>query len=114
MAISYLNFIEVMMSSFIVTLMGVALGTILGGFVTRYYAKHYYEKASRELREEALELRKYNKLILRALEQAELVELSRDENGEITGLVLKMSLTESITIKSQASAELTVNDDKQS
>ncbi len=43
------------------------------------------------LRQEAAELRRLTKLVLRSLEEAGLAELNRDASGKIIGLVVKLS-----------------------
>jgi hypothetical protein len=43
------------------------------------------------LRQEAAELRRLTKLVLRSLEEGGLVELSKDATGQIKGLVVKLS-----------------------
>ena len=66
-------------------------GMLVGAAVTWWAAWHYYEKASRELAEQAEELRKLNVLMLRGLESAGMAEFSRDEEGNIKGMVIKGS-----------------------
>ena len=41
-----------------VTIGGVILGVILGGLITWFWSKHYYKKASKDLKEAAKDLRK--------------------------------------------------------
>lgn len=66
-------------------------GVLLGAAITWWAAKHYYEKASKDLTAEAKELKKLNTLMLRGLESAGLAEFSRDEEGNIKGMVISGS-----------------------
>ncbi len=65
------------------------IGIVVGGLTTWWAARYYYEKASRDLAAEANELKRLNTLILRGLESAGLVEYSRDDEGNIRGMVIK-------------------------
>lgn len=55
------------------------------------YAWHTNRKASQELRAEAARLRQLSELILRGLENAGLVKVSRDDGGNSTGLVVEFA-----------------------
>lgn len=70
-------------NNLIYTLSGMAVGAL----VTWLAAVHYYEKASRDLTAEAKELRRLNVLMLRGLESAGFSEFSRDDVGNIKGMV---------------------------
>jgi len=68
------------------------VGIVVGGLITWWAARYYYEKASRDLAAEANELKRLNTLILQGLESAGLgVEYSRDDEGNIRGMVIKAS-----------------------
>jgi len=67
------------------------VGIIIGAVITWFISYHYYKRASDELLKEANELRKLNVLILRALENAGLAKLNRDENGNCIGLQITFS-----------------------
>lgn len=69
------------------------IGMLVGAFVTVLAARVYYQKASKELLEEASELRRMNKLILRGLEEAEIVQLNKSCDGTIRGLKIPVSAT---------------------
>jgi len=58
---------------------------VLGGLITWLCSKYYYQKASKELRKEAEELRRLNNLMLRGMELAGWVTLNKDEQGNIKG-----------------------------
>jgi hypothetical protein len=63
----------------------------IGALITWWSAKHYYQKAGKELETEASELKKLNTLMLRALENAGLAKFNRDEHGNIKGMVIELS-----------------------
>ena len=63
----------------------------IGALVTWWAALRYYEKASRDLATEAKELRRLNVLMLRGLESAGFTEFSRDDEGNIKGMVHRAS-----------------------
>jgi hypothetical protein len=74
------------------------VSVLLGGAITACLAWYLYQRASRELkdeaaalREESERLRRHTTPILRGLEDAGLAEYSRDERGEIEGMVIKLS-----------------------
>ena len=66
-------------------------GVLIGAAITWWAAKHYYEKASKDLAAEAEELKKLNTLMLRGLESAEMAKFSRDEEGNIKGMIIRGS-----------------------
>jgi hypothetical protein len=74
------------------------VSVLLGGAITAFLSWYFYQRASRELkdeaaalREESERLRRHTTLMLRGLEDAGLAEYSRDEQGEIEGMVIKLS-----------------------
>lgn len=81
------------------------VGATITFFVTLFVSRYYYKRASQDLREEASELIKKIDLILRAMEDAGWVEWNKDEQGNIKGIVFKVSGT--INIKSDAHGKLT-------
>ncbi len=83
-----------------------AIGVIVGGAITWYVARLYYVKASRDLTAESDRLRNLVIILARALESEGIIELHRNERGEITGLVHRLSASAVGT--SDASATLTV------
>jgi hypothetical protein len=73
------------------------VSVLLGGAITACLAWYFYQSASRELKDEAAALREeserlrhHTTLIVRGLEDAGLAESSRDERGEIEGMVIKL------------------------
>jgi len=87
------------------------LSVLIGALVTWLVARIYYVKASKELRKEAEKLRHLNELILRALEEADGVKITRNKAGEPIGLVIKLAGGSSIKIG--LSGSLTVSKDSQ-
>ncbi len=75
----------------------------IGALITWWVAKHYYQKAAKELEIETSELKKLNILILRAIESAGLAKFNRDKHGNIKGMVI--GLSGKIAVKSHFSAE---------
>lgn len=61
------------------------MAIFIGGIVTFIVAMIYYKKASRELKEEANELRRLNRYMLQGLENAGWIELQRDKDGKVVG-----------------------------
>ena len=82
------------------------LSVLVGGLITFVAARIYYQKASRDLFNEAVELRRLSKLTLRAMEEAGLCELNTDEDGNVRGL--KISLSGHIHASSALSAKPSV------
>lgn len=62
------------------------IGLAAGGLITHRVSKRYYKKAADELQAETEKTRKLISISLRALENADIVELARDESGKITGI----------------------------
>jgi hypothetical protein len=73
---------------------GAFVGTVAGWGITHYYAR----RSSQELRREAESLRRLTTLILRGLEEAGLVEFSRDEQGRFIGISFKRSVLDAIGV----------------
>jgi hypothetical protein len=67
------------------------LSILIGGTITFVASGIFYVRAARDLRQETARLRQHTTLILRGLEEAGLVEYNRDEQGEIVGMVIKIS-----------------------
>ena len=72
----------------IIGIVGIAIGAIITWFV----AERYYRRAGDDLKKAASELKDLNILILRALENAELVQLNKDENGKPIGLNITLKV----------------------
>lgn len=77
------------MTDVLLTLISIGVGALVTGFV----AKYYYERASKDLKTEAAALRKMVNTIGRAMQSEGLVEFGFDENGELSGVVHKLSGT---------------------
>ena len=67
------------------------LGTLVGSIVTWLASSHFYRRAAQDLIVETEALRKHTQLILRSLEEAGFVELARDQEGHIAGIVFDAS-----------------------
>jgi hypothetical protein len=81
---------------------GAFVGTLSGWAITHYYAR----RSSRELRREAESLRRLTILILRGLEEADLVEFSRDEEGNFVGIAFKRRLLDAIGVADEVKVTL--------
>jgi len=66
-------------------MMDTFLGVLAGGIITFLVAWHYYQRAARELRDEAKKLRHLTTLGLRVNEREGKADYKRDESGEIVG-----------------------------
>ena len=89
------------------------LGVILGGLITWLWSKHYYQKASKELKEEAEKLRNVNNQILLGMEIAGLVTLTRDAKGNPTNFVLKVNVHDAISFMGSTSPTLVQTGNKE-
>jgi|SRR3972149_6994939 len=88
------------------TFLGTIIATIIGGLITFFVAKYYYQRASNQLKIEADKLKKFNTMILRALEMNDMVELNKDpKTGEIVGFIISGKLSIKATSKASASGE---------
>lgn len=69
------------------------LSVIVGGAITAYFSRRYYEKASKELEAEASKLRAQSNLMLRALQEfsttGDVEYKTNAETGEPEGLSVK-------------------------
>jgi len=68
------------------------IGIVVGALITWFVADKYYRRASDELRNESTELKDLTILILRGLENAEIVDLNKDVNGKPIGLNIKIKV----------------------
>ena len=74
------------------------IGTAIGAIITWVVSKVYYERASKDLKNETQRLRKLNVMILEGMEIGGLVQLARDGNGNIIGYnFLNVRRTETAT-----------------
>ncbi|MFX0090797.1 MAG: hypothetical protein ACFFBD_03455 [Candidatus Hodarchaeota archaeon] len=91
----------------VISLVTNLISIAVGALVTWKVADWYYKRASKDLVKEAGDLRSLNTTILRAFENAGFAELNRDENGNIVGLVLKLS-GKIRAVSKTSDAELTI------
>ena len=81
---------------------------IIGSVITWFFSYIYYKKSGDKLREEAEKLERLNILILRAMENAGLAKLNKDENGNPTGLIIELSHIEEVCLGESSDLNLTV------
>jgi cellobiose-specific phosphotransferase system component IIA len=86
---------------------------LIGVFITWLWAKHYYQKATNDLKKEAAELRRLIDLIIQQIERMEksnLLKVIRDESGKPIGLeVLMVHAQDSVSIAESTSPKVTVS-----
>jgi len=82
------------LTSVLLSVVEIAAGAFLGVLSGAYYAR----RSSQELRREAESLRRLTTLILRGLEEAGLVEFSRDEQGRLIGIAFKRPVLDAIGV----------------
>jgi hypothetical protein len=99
-------------------LVSVLVGVVVGGVITWFFAKRYYqaaaedlERVSNRLSNEALDILGDVRLLMRGLEANNIVQFNRDENGKAIGVVVKFSIRD--YGESRDTAELTVVPSKQ-
>lgn len=62
----------------------------LGGLIGWLISHRYYLKSGKELVTEAAELRRLSTLVLRGMEEANLVEWTKDDTGRVTGITFHL------------------------
>ena len=79
------------------TLLWTVVGLVLGAVANWYFARRYYIRSSEGLREEAAELkgetqrvRRLVNTLSRAMEESGLIDVNRDESGEMVGIVVRL------------------------
>ena len=74
------------------TVIGTAIGVILGGVITWFVAWLYYKKAGEQLVAESNKLKLTTDLVLYKLQYPDTpTQLKRNENGDVIGLIAEMS-----------------------
>jgi hypothetical protein len=68
------------------------IGAVIGGVISLLVSLAFYVPAARSLEREAARLYDRTTLILRALEEAGLVKLTRDERGDIVGIEINVRM----------------------
>ena len=82
------------------------LATLLVLQLINHISKHYYVKASEELRHESERLRKLNTLIIQGLEEGHIAKFNRDSGADPMGLTFPaLGLTVPFTIDSEIGVE---------
>jgi hypothetical protein len=82
------------------------LSTLVGGVITWAVSRAYYVRASKDLSAEANNLKQLTTLMLRGMEEAGLAKFSRDEKGNIQGLVFDLSISESVHATDSTTVEI--------
>ena len=89
------------------------VSVFIGGLITWFVARWYYVKASEDLKKEASELLGLSNITLRALENARICDLSRDDKGKIVGLSLTIKVQDTLYVSGKVMpAKLSVSDNK--
>ncbi len=73
-----------MVLNFLIGVLGVAAGAL----ITWQVASQYYERASRELKSETQALRGLTQMILRAMQDAGLARIRKDEKGKMDHFII--------------------------
>ena len=63
------------------------LATMIGAAISAYLANHYYKKATKDLLIQVGLLKDQNNIMLRSMENAGMVTLNYDDNGNVIGIV---------------------------
>jgi hypothetical protein len=82
---------------------GLISGAISGLLVGSLF--HYF--ASKQLREEAAKLRKLTTIVIRGMEEADWIEVNRDAQGNITGIVFERKSAMGAKTELQATPTIT-------
>jgi peptidoglycan biosynthesis protein MviN/MurJ (putative lipid II flippase) len=73
----------------IASIIGTSIGVVIGAVVAWVVTYVYYRRAGDALRDESEKLRKLTMKVLRGLEEAGLIRLARDPDGNLTGGLLE-------------------------
>ena len=93
-----------MATTIILTLISVAVG----GFITFLVTRWYYARASGDLEREANELKDYTVMLVNYLDDAGVIEVERDAQGNpIRVRVIKREVADSIDVGNNAEVRLT-------
>ena len=93
-----------MATTIIVTLISIAVGGFIAFLVTRWY----YDRASEDLEREANELKDYAVMLVNYLDDAGVIEVERDAQGNpIRVRVIKREVADSIDVGDNVEVRLT-------
>jgi hypothetical protein len=93
-----------MATTIIVTVISIAVGGVVTFFVTRWY----YERASRDLEREASELRDYTVTLINYLDDARMIDVERDAHGKpVRVRVINREVSDPVGISDSADTKLT-------
>ena len=76
------------MEAITVNLVLVFLSIVFGGLLTFRVSQHYYDLASRDMRQEAEHLRDLSAVLLLGMEEAGWLTATRDKLGNVSGMIL--------------------------
>jgi hypothetical protein len=71
-------------------LIGAAIGNVIGAAITIAVSRFFYVRAASDLKQEAQELKQQTQLIMRGLQEGLDIEFSKDEQGNIIGVGIKL------------------------
>jgi hypothetical protein len=93
-----------MATTIILTLISIAVG----GFITFLVTRSYYERASGDLEREAGELKDYTVMLINYLDDAGVIEVERDAQGNpIRVRVIKREIADSVDVGDNVEVKLT-------
>ena len=88
-----------MATTIILSVISIAVGGLITFFVTRWY----YERASGDLEREAGELKDYTVMLINYLDEAGVIEVERDAQGNpVRVRVIRREITDSVGISDSA------------
>ena len=99
-------------ASYLLILILIVSGILTGWLISTYFfmqKSDNLDRASEELKEETSKMRAYNIMTLEALEGTGIVELARDDSGNVMGLERIIKSSDSQISMSSDDSNLTVN-----
>ena len=90
------------------TIFLILISIVVGGFITFLVTRSYYERASGDLEREAGELKDYTVMLINYLDDAGVIEVERDAQGNpIRVRVIKRKIADSVDVGDNVEAKLT-------
>jgi hypothetical protein len=84
------------------------IATAVGGLITFFVTRWYYERASGDLEREASELKDYTIMLINYLDDAGAIEVERDAHGNpVRVRVIRHEITDSAGVSDSIEAKLT-------
>jgi cobalamin synthase len=90
------------------------LGVSLGGLITWWVSRYYYQRAGQDLAREVAKLRQLNIMTINVLEAAGIAQVSRDATGKPIGLRYTFQVDEQVTVSDKARAFVVPQDPQRS